>query len=103
MCSTFTAALLAGLARRRAHISLKGSLARWAPLVRVGAAVGLAGLLTLAYGRIDQLMVYGLAPHRADAGLYAGIYRILDTAGFVPGVVWLGPAIEARFGVGALL
>jgi O-antigen/teichoic acid export membrane protein len=49
--------------------------------------VGLAGLLTLAYARIDQLIVYELAPHRADAGLYAGIYRILDTGSFVPGAV----------------
>jgi O-antigen/teichoic acid export membrane protein len=87
LCATFTATMLAALARRRAHIRLRGSVARWAPLVRVGAAVGLAGLLTLAYARIDQLIVYELAPHRTDAGLYAGIYRILDTGSFVPGAV----------------
>jgi O-antigen/teichoic acid export membrane protein len=87
--SAVTASLQVMLARRRADLRLRlgGSQAQWRLLLSVGAAVGLAGLLTLAYGRIDQLIVYGLAPHRADAGLYGGIYRILNTAGFVPTAV----------------
>jgi O-antigen/teichoic acid export membrane protein len=57
--------------------------------MRAGAAVGVAGLLTLAYGRIDQVIVYELAPDPADAGLYGGIYRILESAAFAPGAVMI--------------
>jgi O-antigen/teichoic acid export membrane protein len=85
--SLLTAVLQAWLASRRAPIRLRGSREHWPVLLRVGAAVGLAGLLTLAYGRIDQVIVFELAPHRSDPGLYGGIYRILNSAAFVPNAV----------------
>jgi O-antigen/teichoic acid export membrane protein len=84
-----TGGLQAVLARRHATLRLRGSRARWPLLMRAGAAVGVAGLLTLAYGRIDQVIVYELAPDPADAGLYGGIYRILESAAFVPGAVMI--------------
>lgn len=83
-CSVLTGTIQIWMATRRAKIKLRGASGRWPLLVRTGAGVGLAGLLTLAYGRIDQVLVYALAPQRADAGLYGGLYRILDSASFVP-------------------
>ena len=40
-------------------------------------------MLTLAYGRIDQVIVFQLAGAN-DAGLYGAMYRILNTLAFVP-------------------
>lgn len=77
-------ALMLMLASRRARIRFRGAASRWMALVRVGASLGLAGLLTLANASLDQVLVYRLAPHRVDAGLYGGAYRILSSAGFVP-------------------
>ncbi len=65
-------------------IQWRGGQALWRKLVRVGIPVGIAGTLTFAYGRVDQLLVYELAPSSADVGIYAAMYKILDNAGFVP-------------------
>lgn len=75
------------LAMRIAPVKLRGSRAMWRPIMKVGLAVGAGSLLTVMYARIDQVLVFELAPHRAEAGLYGAIYRILDTAGFVPTAV----------------
>jgi O-antigen/teichoic acid export membrane protein len=72
------------LAMRIAPVRLRGARAMWPPIMRVGFAVGAGTLLTVMYARIDQVLVFELAPHRSEAGLYGAIYRILDTAGFVP-------------------
>ncbi|HLI32023.1 MAG TPA: flippase [Solirubrobacteraceae bacterium] len=52
-------------------------------LVRAAAPVGLAGMLVIAYARIDQLMVFGISGSRA-AGLYGSVYNMLDQAHFIP-------------------
>ena len=78
-----TALLEAVLALRVANISLRRTTHLWGDLIRVGASVGIAGLLTLAYARIDQVLVFELASERA-AGEYGAAYRIFDSAQFVP-------------------
>jgi O-antigen/teichoic acid export membrane protein len=85
------------LAMRTATIRLRGSWTMWPAIMRVGLAVGTGTLLTVAYARIDQVLVFELAPHRSEAGIYGAIYRILDTAGFVPTAVMttLFPIISA--------
>ena len=45
--------------------------------------VGLAGLLVMAYVKLDQILLFALAGAE-DAGLYGAVYRILDQAQFVP-------------------
>jgi O-antigen/teichoic acid export membrane protein len=85
------------LAMRTAPVHLRGSWRMWRAIMRVGLAVGAGTLLTVAYARIDQVLVFELAPHHREAGIYAAIYRILDTAGFVPTAVMttLFPIISA--------
>lgn len=85
------------LALRTAPVRLRGSWAMWPAIMRVGLAVGAGTLLTVAYARIDQVLVFELAPHRSEAGIYGAIYRVLDTAGFVPTAVMttLFPIISA--------
>jgi O-antigen/teichoic acid export membrane protein len=75
---------IAVLAINTIPIHWRGGRALWRKLVRVGIPVGIAGTLTFAYGRVDQLLVYELAPSSADVGVYAAMYKILDNAGFVP-------------------
>jgi O-antigen/teichoic acid export membrane protein len=85
------------LAMRMAPVHLRGSRTTWPAIMRVGLAVGIGTLLTVAYARIDQVLVFELAPHRVEAGIYGAIYRVLDTAGFVPTSVMmtLFPIISA--------
>ncbi len=45
--------------------------------------VGVGGLLTLAYGYIDQVIVFELAGAR-DAGLYGSVYRIYERVQMLP-------------------
>jgi O-antigen/teichoic acid export membrane protein len=84
-------------AMRTAPVHLRGSWAMWPAIMRVGLAVGAGTLLTVAYARIDQVLVFELAPHRDEAGIYGAIYRVLDTAGFIPIAVMmtLFPIISA--------
>jgi O-antigen/teichoic acid export membrane protein len=85
------------LAVRTAPVRLRGSRAMWPRIMRVGVAVGAGTLLTVMYARIDQVLVFELAPHRSEAGIYGAIYRVLDTAGFIPTAVMmtLFPIISA--------
>lgn len=75
---------LALVALNTIHVHWRGARAFWPRLARVGISVGIASALTFAYGRVDQILVYELAPNSADVGLYAAMYKILDNAGFVP-------------------
>jgi O-antigen/teichoic acid export membrane protein len=77
------------LAMRTAPVRIRGARAMWRPIMRVGFAVGAGTLLTVMYARIDQVLVFELAPHRSEAGIYGAIYRILDTAGFLPAAVMM--------------
>jgi O-antigen/teichoic acid export membrane protein len=54
--------------------------------VRVGAPLGVAGLLIVAYARIDQIIVFEQVGAQA-AGYYGSAYRILEQVHFVPGTV----------------
>jgi O-antigen/teichoic acid export membrane protein len=83
-----TAILIQGsmalLAVRTIAVRWRGARGLWPKLVGVGISVGVAGMLTFAYGRVDQLLVYELAPDSTEVGVYAAMYKILDNAGFVP-------------------
>jgi O-antigen/teichoic acid export membrane protein len=87
------------LAMRMAPVHLRGSRKTWGAIMRVGIAVGAGSLLTVAYARIDQVLVFELAPHRSEAGIYGAVYRLLDTAGFVPIAVMttMFPIISAAY------
>jgi O-antigen/teichoic acid export membrane protein len=75
---------LALVALRTIHVRWRGSRELWPRLLGIGISVGIAATLTFAYGRIDQLLVYELAPNSEEVGVYAAMYKILDNAGFVP-------------------
>lgn len=77
-------AALAILALRTIHVRWRGARALWPRLFGIGLSVGIAGTLTFAYGRIDQILVYELAPNQSEVGVYAAMYKILDNAGFLP-------------------
>jgi O-antigen/teichoic acid export membrane protein len=68
---------------RAGGIVLVGSRHLWGPLARVGLPLAGAGVLVLAYARIDQVLVLELVGAR-EAGLYAAVYRILEQAHFLP-------------------
>jgi O-antigen/teichoic acid export membrane protein len=71
------------LALRRVNIRLGGARELWTPLVRTAVPVAIAAFLSLAYARIDQVLVFLLAGSR-DAGLYGAVYRMFDTIHFIP-------------------
>lgn len=82
--SLLTQGALGVLALRSVPVRWRGSRALWPRIARLGLVVGIGGALTYAYGRIDQLLVFELSPHASEAGLYAAMYKVLETAGFVP-------------------
>ncbi|HEY3864494.1 MAG TPA: flippase [Solirubrobacteraceae bacterium] len=82
--SVLVQGMLGVLAFRTVPVRWRGSRALWPRIARLGLVVGIGGALTLAYGSIDQLLVFEFSPHVSEAGLYAAMYKILDTAGFVP-------------------
>jgi O-antigen/teichoic acid export membrane protein len=53
------------------------------PLARAALPVGISLLLIVAYGRIDQLIVFRVRGSSA-AGLYGSVYNVLEQAQFVP-------------------
>lgn len=63
--------------------SLRPSRDAIVKVARVGIPIGLAGLLIMAYARIDQLLVFSIAGSD-EAGLYGAAYRIIDQAQFIP-------------------
>ncbi len=80
---------LAVLALRTIHVRWRGSRQLWRRIFGIGISVGIAGTLTFAYGRIDQILVYELAESATDVGVYAAMYKILDNAGFLPMAVMI--------------
>jgi O-antigen/teichoic acid export membrane protein len=52
-------------------------------LVRIGLPIGIAGVLVIAYARIDQVVVFVIAGSK-QAGLYGAVYNVLDQSHFVP-------------------
>jgi O-antigen/teichoic acid export membrane protein len=52
-------------------------------VVRVGVPIGIAGVLVIAYARIDQVIVFVIAGSK-QAGLYGAVYNVLDQSHFVP-------------------
>jgi O-antigen/teichoic acid export membrane protein len=56
------------------------------PLLRAALPVGISGLLIMAYGRIDQVIVFSIQGAKA-AGLYGSVYMLLDSSHFVPGSI----------------
>lgn len=77
-------AATAFIALRMMAVRWRGGRSLWPTLFRVGLAVGIAATLTFAYARIDQLLVYELAPHSSEVGVYAAMCKILENASFVP-------------------
>lgn len=61
-----------GLPRRKLGSLLKGSL-----------PVGVSGLLVIAYGRIDQVIVFGMLG-AGSAGLYGSANTLIEQAQFIP-------------------
>lgn len=86
-------------ATRVIRLRLRDSTGRWRILARLGVAAGIGTLLTVTYGRIDQVLVFELAPHRYEAGLYGAVYRLLEQAGFAPAAVMttLFPIVSAAY------
>lgn len=68
---------------RAGRVVLLGSRDLWWPLAQQGLPLATAGVLVLAYARIDQILVLELVG-ASEAGLYAAVYRILEQAHFLP-------------------
>jgi O-antigen/teichoic acid export membrane protein len=96
-CTALSAILTVALAHRRATFTLHDARRRGVALARAGIVLGLAGLISLAHSQVDQLLVYELAPHRVDAGLYGSLNRVLIRAMTVPNALMttLFPLIAA--------
>ena len=97
-CSVVAVAWQTHLALRRWPVRFRVSREMWGKLVRDGLPVGLSGVLILAYGRIDQVLVFELAGHRA-AGLYGAAYRLFERAEMLPAAVMttMFPLIAAAY------
>ena len=91
-----TSALQGVAAWRLRRFRLRPSRAAMLRLVKVGAPLGIAGLLVMAYGKIDQVIVFGQAGD-VPAGQYGAAYRLLEQANFVPVAVMttLAPMMAA--------
>jgi O-antigen/teichoic acid export membrane protein len=84
--STITNVAFIVMALRASPVHFRSSRPLWSALVRQGLPVGIGGLLTLAYGYVDQVIVYELAGVR-DAGLYGAVYRIYERIQFLPAAI----------------
>lgn len=96
--SVATTVLQVLLGLRAGGVRVLGSRHLWRALARVGIPLATAGVLVLAYARIDQILVLELVGARA-AGLYAAVYRILEQAHFLPLTVsmTLLPLVSAAY------
>jgi O-antigen/teichoic acid export membrane protein len=83
LVSTLTAMMQAFAAFKLIRFRLRPSRAAIVRLIRVGAPLGVAGLLVNAYARIDQIIVFEQAGSKA-AGYYGAVYRVLEQAHFIP-------------------
>jgi O-antigen/teichoic acid export membrane protein len=93
-----TSAVTLFMARRMVRIQLRGTRAYWGRLLRVGVAVGAAGILVTLYVRLDQILVLEISG-RHQAGLYAAAYRVLEQVQFIPSAVMttLFPLIASSY------
>jgi len=93
-----TTAVQVWVGLRAGAVQLLGSRHLWRPLARVGLPLATAGVLVLAYARIDQILVLEISGAR-EAGLYAAVYRILEQAHFLPLTVsmTLLPLVSAAY------
>jgi O-antigen/teichoic acid export membrane protein len=94
--AVISSAVQAWVAVRGQPIDLHGPREDLRRIARVGIPIGIGSLLTLAYVRIDQVLVLEIAGEH-DAGLYGAAYQLLDKAQFVPSAVMttLFPRIAA--------
>lgn len=94
------AVLSVALGLRLGRPKFKGSARHWPELARVGIPIGIAGVITIAYASIDQILVFEIAGDR-EAGLYGAAYRLLEQAHFVPisFMTTLFPIIAAAYPV----
>jgi len=84
--SVVTATVQGRYVWRRAPVMLEGVRRHGRRLLRVGLVVGLGSVLTIMYGKIDQILV--LHYQGVDgAGLYGAAYSLLDKVQFLPGVL----------------
>lgn len=72
--------------------------ARLRQLFSAALPVGISGLLVIAYGRIDQVIVFGMLGDSA-AGLYGSVYTVIEQAQFIPISILttLAPVIAAAW------
>ena len=84
--STLTAAAQAVHVWRHTPVVLDGLRRHGLPLLRVGLVLGLGSALTIAYGKIDQILVLHYQGTRG-AGLYGAAYSLLDRVQFLPVVL----------------
>jgi O-antigen/teichoic acid export membrane protein len=83
LVTTVTAGIQAFFAFKLLRFRLRPSRAAIIRLLKVGAPLGIAGLLVNAYARIDQIIVFEQAGAK-EAGYYGAVYRVLEQAHFIP-------------------
>lgn len=69
--------------RRFARVALRRGRELWRPMVRVALPLGIAGVMSTIYYRIDAVLVFELASAR-EAGFYGAAYRFLDPLHLFP-------------------
>jgi O-antigen/teichoic acid export membrane protein len=84
--SVFSTMVQAVYVWRRTPVLLQGVRRHRRQLMRVGLVVGLGSVLTIMYGKIDQILVLHYKGTDA-AGLYGAAYSLLDRVQFLPGVL----------------
>jgi O-antigen/teichoic acid export membrane protein len=84
--STFTVAAQAVYVWRHNSLALTGLRRHGRDLLRVGLPLGIALALTIAYGKIDQVLVLHYQGTHG-AGLYGAAYSLLDRVQFLPAVL----------------
>lgn len=71
---------------RTTKLAFHGVRARAREMLRIGVVLGIGATLTLAYGRIDQLLVLHYTGERG-AGLYGTSYTLLERVQFLPATI----------------
>ncbi len=84
--TTLTTAAQTTYVLRRTAVALSGVRRHGRELMRVGVAVGIGSALTIAYAKVDQVLVLHFRGARG-AGLYGAAYLLLDRVQFLPAVL----------------
>lgn len=97
--NTASTLVQAWLALRAERVVLRGVREHGRRLLRIGIPIGIGTILTYAYVRIDQVLVFEILGER-DAGLYGAAYQLLEKAHFLPVALLttLFPLIAAAHG-----